>query len=49
MNVDVEDLLRATNVVDADADAVYFGYESGTARAALRRRRAEERDGESFG
>jgi len=49
MNVDVEDLLRATDVAEAYADAVYFGYESGTARAALRRRRAEDRDGESFG
>ncbi|MFB6228521.1 MAG: hypothetical protein ABEH88_08170 [Halobacteriales archaeon] len=49
LNVDVEDLLRATDVADAYADAVYFGYESGTARAALRRRRAEQRDGESFG
>jgi hypothetical protein len=49
MNVDVDDLLRATDVAGAYADAVYFGYESGTARAALRRRRAEDRDGESFG
>jgi hypothetical protein len=49
MNVDVDDLLRATDVAEAHADAVYLGYESGTARAALRRRRAEKRDGESFG
>jgi hypothetical protein len=49
MNVDVDDLLRATGVAEAFADAVYFGYESGTARAALRRRRAEDREGESFG
>jgi hypothetical protein len=48
-NVEVDALLRATDVAEASADAVYFGYESGTARAALRRRRAEEREGESFG
>ena len=49
VNVDVADLLDATEVVEAYADAVYFGYESGTARAALRQRRAEEREGKSFG
>ena len=49
LNVDIEDLLRATDVAGAYADAVYFGYESGTARAALRRRRAADREGESFG
>mgnify|MGYP006993519672 CR=1 FL=1 len=48
-NVEVEALSRATDVAGAYADAVYFGYESGTARAVLRRRRAEEREGESFG
>jgi len=49
LDVEVEDLLRATDVAEAHADAVYFGYDSGTARAALRRRRAENREGESFG
>jgi hypothetical protein len=48
-NVDTGALLAATEAVEAYADAVYFGYESGTARAALRQRRAEEREGKTFG
>ncbi|MFB6295786.1 MAG: hypothetical protein ABEH66_02975 [Halobacteriales archaeon] len=49
VNIDVADLLEATDVAEAYADAVYFGYDSGTARAALRQRRAEAREGKSFG
>ena len=49
VNVDVENLIHAAEVVDEYADDVLFGYEASNARAALRRIGAEERDGESFG
>jgi hypothetical protein len=40
-DVDVAALSRATDAVEPHADVVYFGYDEGTARALLRRRRAE--------
>jgi hypothetical protein len=49
VNVDVENLIHAAEVVEEYADGVYFGYEASNARAALRRMDAEERDGKSFG
>lgn len=45
VDVDVEALVHATEVAGAYAESVLFGYESGNARAALRRLRADERDG----
>jgi len=44
VNVDVDDLIHATEVAREYGDSVLFGYESGNARAALRRMRAEESD-----
>ncbi|MFB6269973.1 MAG: hypothetical protein ABEH83_08525 [Halobacterium sp.] len=49
VDVDVENLIHAADVVGEYADDVFFGYEASNARAALRRIGAEERDGESFG
>jgi len=49
VNVDVENLVHASEVADEYATDVFFGYESSNARAALRRMNAEEREGESFG
>ncbi|SEV88456.1 hypothetical protein [Halobacterium jilantaiense] len=49
VNVDVENLLHAAEVAEEYGEDVYFGYEASNARAALRRRGAEERDGKSFG
>jgi hypothetical protein len=49
INIDVDNLNHATEVAEAYGTAVLFGYEAGTARAAIRRRRAEERDGVSHG
>lgn len=49
VDVDVENLVKAAEVVDEYANDVFFGYQASNARAALRRIGAEERDGESFG
>ncbi|AEH37809.1 hypothetical protein [Halopiger xanaduensis] len=49
VNVDVDDLIHALEVAEAYGDGVLFGYEASNARAALRRRRADEREGKSFG
>jgi hypothetical protein len=46
---DVDALVAATETVSPHADHVYFGYESGAARATLRRMRAERREGERHG
>ncbi|MGB9965494.1 hypothetical protein [Halobacterium sp. CBA1126] len=49
VDVDVENLIHAAEVVEEYADGVFFGYEASNARAALRRMDAEEREGKSFG
>jgi hypothetical protein len=49
VDVDVENLVHAAEVVDEYANDVFFGYQASNARAALRRMGAEEREGESFG
>jgi hypothetical protein len=49
VNVDVDDLIHATEVADAVAKDVFFGYDAAQAQAALRRMRADEREGETFG
>lgn len=49
VDVDVDALIAAVSTVDPHVDAVYFGYDAGTARAALRRMRAAEAAGRTFG
>jgi hypothetical protein len=49
VDIDIDDLLHATEVAEAYGESVLFGYESGNARAAIRRMRADQREGESFG
>jgi hypothetical protein len=49
INIDVDNLIHATEVAEAYANAVIYGYEAGNARAAIRRRQADRRDGVSFG
>ncbi|MEF8775095.1 MAG: hypothetical protein V5A43_01155 [Haloarculaceae archaeon] len=49
VNVDVENLIHAIEVAEAYGESVLLGYDAGNARAAIRRLRADRRDGESFG
>jgi len=49
VDVEVENLIHAAEVVEEYAADVFFGYEASNARAALRRMDAEEREGKSFG
>lgn len=49
VDVDVDDLIHAAEVADAYAETVLFGYDASNARAALRRMKAESRDGVSHG
>ncbi|MFC7255848.1 hypothetical protein [Haloplanus litoreus] len=49
VEVDVDALVGATEVADAYADAVYFGYDASNAAAAIRRMRADRREGVSHG
>ncbi|WP_254768133.1 hypothetical protein [Salinilacihabitans rarus] len=49
VNVDVDDLIRATEVADAYGEHVLFGYEAGNARAVLRRLHADRREGVTHG
>ena len=48
VEVDVENLVHAAEVAEAYADAVYFGYDAGTAQAAIRRLRADETAGDTY-
>ncbi|WP_135854452.1 hypothetical protein [Halorussus salinus] len=47
VDVDVDNLIHAAEVADEYAENVYFGYDASNARAALRRKRAESREGVS--
>jgi hypothetical protein len=47
VNVDIDDLIHATEVAAEYGESVLYGYDASNARAALRRMRADERDGES--
>lgn len=47
VDVDVDDLIEATSVAEEYADSVLYGYDASTARAAIRRRSAADRDGVS--
>ncbi|PCR90811.1 hypothetical protein [Natrinema ejinorense] len=49
VNVDVDDLIHATEVAEEYANGVFFGYEASNGRAALRRMRADEREGVTHG
>jgi len=49
INVDIDDLIHATEVAGTYGESVLFGYEAANARAAIRRMRADERDGVSHG
>ncbi|ELY53349.1 hypothetical protein [Natronococcus jeotgali] len=49
VDVDVDNLIHATEVAENYGTDVFFGYEASNARAALRRRRADERDGVTHG
>jgi hypothetical protein len=48
VQVDIDDLLHATEVAEAYGRRVLFGYDASNARAALRRRDAESREGVSY-
>ncbi|MFO7925878.1 hypothetical protein [Natronomonas sp.] len=45
VNVDIDNLIHATEVASEYGESVFFGYDASNARAALRRRSADERDG----
>jgi hypothetical protein len=45
VDVDVDDLIHATEVADAYAKDVFFGYDASNAAAAVRRMRADQRRG----
>jgi len=47
VNVDIDDLIHATEVAEEYGESVLYGYDASNARATLRRMRADERDGES--
>ncbi|WP_226041322.1 hypothetical protein [Natrinema sp. DC36] len=49
VNVDVDNLIHATEVAEEYANGVFFGYEASNGRAALRRMQADEREGVTHG
>ncbi|MWV41223.1 hypothetical protein [Natrialba sp. INN-245] len=49
VNVDVDDLIHALEVAEAYGEDVLFGYDASNARAAIRRKRADEREGVTHG
>jgi hypothetical protein len=49
VDVDVDALVHATEVAEAYAEDVFFGYDASNATAALRRLQADQRDGVEFG
>ncbi|WP_423751575.1 hypothetical protein [Salinirarus marinus] len=49
VDVDVDDLIHAAEVAEAYANDVLFGYDASNAAAAIRRKRAEARDGVTHG
>jgi hypothetical protein len=48
VEVDIDDLLHAVEVAEAYGNRVLFGYDASNARATLRRRDAESREGVSY-
>ncbi|WP_254534625.1 hypothetical protein [Halomarina litorea] len=49
VDVDIDRLAKATEVAEAYAKDVLFGYDASNARATLRRMDADSREGKSFG
>lgn len=49
VDVDVDNLIHAAEVADEYANDVYFGYDASQARAAIRRKNADQQQGEEFG
>ncbi|WP_439026577.1 hypothetical protein [Haloarchaeobius sp. DT45] len=49
VDVDIDNLIHATEVADAYAEDVYFGYDASQASAAIRRMKADSQDGKTFG
>jgi len=49
VNVDIDNLRKATEVASEYGETVLFGYDASNARATIRRLSADERDGEEFG
>ncbi len=49
VQVDIDNLVHAMEVADAYAETVFLGYDASNARAAIRRMRADEREGTSHG
>jgi len=49
VDVDVDNLVHATEVAESYAQDVFFGYDASNAQAAIRRKNADERDGVSHG
>ncbi|WP_101297601.1 glycoside hydrolase family 18 protein [Halegenticoccus soli] len=49
VNVDVDDLVHATEVAEAYAKDVFFGYDASNAAAAIRRKKADAREGVTHG
>jgi hypothetical protein len=49
VDIDVDDLIHATEVAEAYGEDVFFGYESGNARAVVRRMDADSREGVTYG
>jgi hypothetical protein len=49
INIDMDNLVHATEVAEAYAETLIFGYHAGNGRAAIRRMRAKEQDGVEFG
>ena len=49
VNLDVDDLVHAMEVAAAYGETVLLGYDASNARAAIRRIRAEDEAGETFG
>ncbi|WP_436924345.1 hypothetical protein [Halosimplex amylolyticum] len=49
VDVDIDNLVHATEVASEYAESVLFGYDASNARATIRRLEADARDGEQFG
>jgi len=49
IDIDLDNLVDATQVASEYAERVLFGYQAGNGRAVIRRLRADERDGVSHG
>ena len=49
VDVDVDDLIHAAEVAEAYGKDTFFGYDASNAQAAIRRKRADEREGVSHG